>query len=450
MILFDHLSEGKPAVYRMTDVYIYDSVDPIDPIQSGKQIPAVNSLIVDDTLGVGNYKVYVVASVDSAGVSPTYACQLIEIANGGEILRRITNFGDRLFTLFFERDGFLSVPFGKTYMGLHDASINDDPPIPYGFNYGYPTLSFLDLYVPTANDFTTTWFVNTDNDTITLPLRSGYVNDFTVYWGDGTSSQITAYDDVNRTHQYSQAGVYTVTIQGTMQAWYFNDGGDKLKFRSVEQWGNTGFVGNGLDHAFWGCSNAISFGDVIPYYNVTSLVATWWDCQSATSVPDVSALIDVTTLQGTWGRCFSVTSFPAVNVLVNVTTLSGTWLGCISAMSFPAVDALVNVTSLHSTWAGCSLATAFPAVHTLINVTSLESTWMDCSVMLTVPVLMPNSVNLTEVNVAFQNVGSQMEGTVVELWNPALFPNIISFANAFTGAAGLTNYADIPNNWKGL
>jgi hypothetical protein len=43
-----------------------------------------------------------------------------------------------------------------------------------------------------------------------------------------------------------------------------------------------------------------------------------------------------------------------------------------------------------------------------------------------------------------------MTGTVVELWNTNLFPNIVNFANTFTGATGLNNYTNIPNNWKGL
>jgi len=43
-----------------------------------------------------------------------------------------------------------------------------------------------------------------------------------------------------------------------------------------------------------------------------------------------------------------------------------------------------------------------------------------------------------------------MAGTIVELWNATNFPNITSFANTFTGATGLTNYADIPDAWKGL
>jgi len=43
-----------------------------------------------------------------------------------------------------------------------------------------------------------------------------------------------------------------------------------------------------------------------------------------------------------------------------------------------------------------------------------------------------------------------MTGTVEELWNVTNFPNLSIYANCFTGATGLDNYADIPNGWKGL
>jgi hypothetical protein len=218
--------------------------------------------------------------------------------------------------------------------------------------------------------FVTTWAVEEGDLSITLPLRSGYTYDMTVDWGDGTTSTITAYDDEDITHTYDSAGTKRINILGTCQAWYFNNGGDCLKFRTVENWGPVGFTA--LDSAFYGCSNATDFGDSMPYYVVTSLSYTWRGCSSATSFPDVSALTGVTSLYATWYGCSSATSFPDVSALTGVTTLSYTWLGCSSATSFPSVSALIGVTTLSYTWYGCSSATSFPDVSALTGVTTLS------------------------------------------------------------------------------
>ena len=345
-----------------------------------------------------------------------------------------------------------------------------------------------------------TWLTTGAFETIELPLRSGFNYNMEVDWHDGSTSIITTYDDPNRIHTYAVAGTQTTSIAGTCEAWYFNNGGDKLKFLTVDVWGDVGFTGLGLEAAFYGCANATSFATEMPYYAVTSLYytwrgcssatsfpsvntlvlvntlsytwyscssaasfpdvntlvlvsnlgGTWYGCSSATSFPDVDALVLVNTLSQTWQNCNFATSFPSVNTLVLVKTLSYTWSGCSSATSFPDVNALTSVTSLYTTWRGCSSATSFPDVNTLVLVNTLFRTWNGCGACTTVPVLPSASTELTNVSDMMASIGSGMLGTVVELWNATNFPNISTYANAFTGATGLTNYADIPDGWKGL
>ena len=223
----------------------------------------------------------------------------------------------------------------------------------------------------------TTWALTVDDvagRTITLPLRTGFDYDFTVDWGDGSTGAVTAYDDADRIHEYTTTGAKTVKILGSMGAWYFNNGGDKLKFRTVESWGDVQFTGLGLVAAFYGCANATYFAD-LPYMAVTTLYQTWYGCSSLTTAPDVDTLVLVTTLYRTWGGCSSLTTAPLLPT---------------------SSTALVNTTS------------------------------------------------------ALNGVGSGMGGTVVDLWNATNFPNVAAFTATFTGATGLTNYADIPDAWKGL
>jgi len=204
-------------------------------------------------------------------------------------------------------------------------------------------------------------------------------------------------------------------------------------------------------HQTWlNCGTSTSFPEVNTQTNVNSLKETWQNCSSATSFPDVDALTKVTTLDSTWAYADSATVFPEVNTLTKVTTLKETWRECDTATSFPEVSALTNVNSLSTTWRECSSATNLPDVSALTNVTTYIYAWYKCAGLTTVPVLPSSSTALITTTGAFQSIGSGMTGTVVELWDTNNFPNVSSYADTFTGATGLDNYADIPDNWKGL
>jgi hypothetical protein len=71
-----------------------------------------------------------------------------------------------------------------------------------------------------------------------LPLVSGGTYDFTVTWGDSTSSVVTSHDDSDATHTYEAPGTYTLTISGVIEGFAFRDAGDKAKILDVSQWGS--------------------------------------------------------------------------------------------------------------------------------------------------------------------------------------------------------------------
>lgn len=111
------------------------------------------------------------------------------------------------------------------------------------------------LLCATTDYFTTTW--KTDNPgtstvtSITIPTIGGGYN-YDVDWNnDGV------FDDIgvtgNITHDYGAAGTYTVAIRGSFPRIYFNDGGDKEKILSIEQWGTN--LWRSMQGAFSGCIN---------------------------------------------------------------------------------------------------------------------------------------------------------------------------------------------------
>ena len=78
-----------------------------------------------------------------------------------------------------------------------------------------------------SQQFSTRWEVTSNDRTVELPLvcskQNGgqYDYNFKVNWGDGLESTVVKCDDDDRKHTYSQAGAYTVTITGLLEAWSF-------------------------------------------------------------------------------------------------------------------------------------------------------------------------------------------------------------------------------------
>ena len=171
--------------------------------------------------------------------------------------------------------------------------------------------------------FVSTWRVGAGDLSITLPLPSGYDYDFTVNWGDGSSSEVTSYNDSDITHAYSSPGDYDVEISGLVNAWSFNGLGDKDKLLTISELGTVGW--KNLSGAFNGCTNltTVSGGDTsqvkdMSYMFYDAVLATpdtsGWATSNVTdmsylfyyaqeAIPDTSGwdVSKVTDLSGTFG-----------------------------------------------------------------------------------------------------------------------------------------------------
>ncbi|MDO5972161.1 BspA family leucine-rich repeat surface protein [Flavivirga aquimarina] len=106
----------------------------------------------------------------------------------------------------------------------------------------------LSLCTTLQAQFITTWETTTANESITIPtIGAGY--NYTVDWGDGDTS---INQTGNATHAYATAGTYAVTITGDFPRIYFNNTGDRLKIKSIKQWGNQKW--DSMLAAFRGCA----------------------------------------------------------------------------------------------------------------------------------------------------------------------------------------------------
>ncbi len=127
--------------------------------------------------------------------------------------------------------------------------------------------------LPLENVFQATW--DTTKTTLTsslsnqivlplVPTVSGSLYNFTINWGDNTSSSISSSAQSEVTHSYAVAGTYTTKMWGTMRGWRFGFGRDRNKLQSVDKWGGLQFIPtpDGNMAAFAGCQSA-SFANVI-------------------------------------------------------------------------------------------------------------------------------------------------------------------------------------------
>ena len=149
------------------------------------------------------------------------------------------------------------------------------------------TLAMLWLgmsYAFAQNEFITTWKTDnpgTSNDNqITLPILAGGGSyNYDVDWGDG-NSDLGVTSDAAFTHTYDSPGTYTVTITGTFPRFYFNNGEDREKLLTVEQWGNIAW--NAL--SFFGCTNlTVNATDSPNLSATTSLGNMFRNCTSFNS-----------------------------------------------------------------------------------------------------------------------------------------------------------------------
>jgi hypothetical protein len=231
--------------------------------------------------------------------------------------------------------------------------------------------------IPFDPVFRTTW--KTDNagtsngDQITLPLPDSGSYDFEVRWGDGTSDRITSASDAAVTHTYPSPGTYTVEIEGRMTAWKFEDGGDKLKVQTVENWGAISY--EQYVEAWHGCWNVVFNADDVPDTSrVTNFLAAWQDCRSLTSFPQLD-VSQATSFSYVWRDCRSLTSFPQLDVSRGTDFIQA-WRNCYSLTSFPQLD-VSRGTDFLSAWRDCRSLTSFPQLDVSTG-TDFRHTWRGC------------------------------------------------------------------------
>lgn len=167
--------------------------------------------------------------------------------------------------------------------------------------------SASDSYTVTVKDprFITTWRTLSANQTITIPTDSSSTYNYSVDWGDGTSSSTVTG---NAPHTYAEAGIYTVIIEGLFPRILFDNGyigGSNNSILTIEQWGTNRWTS--MDRAFYGCSNlTVNAVDSPDLSDVTDMYYMFTAASSFNS--DISHW-DVSTVTNMGGLFWGASSF---------------------------------------------------------------------------------------------------------------------------------------------
>lgn len=181
-----------------------------------------------------------------------------------------------------------------------------------------------------------TFTINTNLGTgasMTIPTRAGFKN-YTVNWGDGSS---TSGETGNATHTYSSHGTYQIKIRGTFIGFIFNNGGDRLKIVSIDNWGDVGYSTD-QSNAFYGCSNLTTLSDSSQekiFNSLTNGLGMFRFCTAITSLPSGITLSNLTNGSYMFQACTALTSLPTGLTLSSLTNGDTMFRDCTALTSLP-------------------------------------------------------------------------------------------------------------------
>jgi surface protein len=215
------------------------------------------------------------------------------------------------------------------------------------------------------------------SDTFVLPLDGSSTYDFQVDWGDGTFESVTTNTDV--THTYAAPGEYQISISGTFPHIYFNDGGDKLKLISIDNWGSIKW--QSMYRAFWGCSNMDgTYTDTPNFSNMTNMGSMFSGCSSFNQPVSNFDTSNVTHMSSVFYGCSSFNQ-PVSNFdTSNVTNMSYMFYGCSSFNQPVSNFDTSNVAIMRAMFYNCSSFNQDLSLFSIESVTNLVDMLKGCDI----------------------------------------------------------------------
>ena len=132
--------------------------------------------------------------------------------------------------------------------------------------------------------------------------------------------------------------------------------------------------------------------------------------------------------------------------------LSTVFDGCTSLVSIPhgLFDNCTSARQFARCFANCGSLSSIPEglFDNCTTATTFNACFMDCTSLTAIPGgLFDSCTAVQNFALCFEHC-SALTGPAPELWDTTKWPNVVSSSSCFRGCTGLSNYTDIPSDWK--
>ncbi|WMN11887.1 BspA family leucine-rich repeat surface protein [Marivirga salinae] len=284
--------------------------------------------------------------------------------------------------------------------------------------------AFLSSNLFAQNPFTTTW--KTTDGTITIPVNPAdtLVYNYDISWTNLTNNGVGDGSDTGITGNYPISGLnnndtYEIKISGNFPAIYFNNGPERNKIQTIEQWGDIEW--ETMRVAFLGCSNLTSNATDAPNLQTTKSLLGMF--AFATSFNSDLNNWDVSNITNMYGAFINATSFNSDISNWNMENVDTT-----SYMFYGA-------TSFNSDISNWDVGNVINMEYMFYNAISFNGDLNDWDVL--------SVINMRSM---FQNASSfnrDLSGWYT--WNVENMANMFSGASSFNHSLGTWTVSDVTN-----
>jgi hypothetical protein len=298
----------------------------------------------------------------------------------------------------------------------------------------------------------------------------------TVDWGDSSSNVYTTSGQ--KSHTYAAAGTYPVIITGSLAGgvaatgvrFYRTGFPPYTSNKILSTTAITSVTGINLVNEMFYNSQISSIPSKM-FQNCSISVAgqpfyaTFYGCTNLTAagIPadlfQYASNLTSSAFGSIFAQCTGLTTVPEdlfkYNTELGLDCFTGTFSGCSNISTIPVGLFQYNTknTEFRDTFRNCDAITSIPADLFKFNVLtqSFNSTFNSCSLLASIPATLFDSQKTTATNFSycFDNCTS-LAGNAPTLWDSGQWTAVTTYTGCFRYAEGLSNYASIPNDWKGL
>lgn len=309
------------------------------------------------------------------------------------------------------------------------------------------------------SNLVTEWQVS-DGEEIGIPLVGDTV-DVKINWGDGNIEDFTSNDGAEglravAKHTYDKAGNYIVSIAGEHKGMDFDTEGsfsptDSTQLISVLSWGKNIYDRMSL----FGAENLISVAEPKEgiFSKIENFENAFYGCKKLETISETffKGCQSAKNFNYAFHGCEALKSIPEnlFRDCPNVISFKNAFAACRMVKTIPEnlFKNCPNVTDFDMVFDNCNSLETIPEnlFKNCPNATSFDSAFYNCNSLKMIPEkLFDNCQNVTDFSRTFYSC-ENLTGEAPKIYERT---NVERHGECFYECTGLTNYAEIPSDWK--